>query len=133
VVIVDKDFLTLKDKIMFKKKSSSGPGIGSLLVAGLAAYGLYKYTKMTEQEKQEFIGGLKERGKKFYDENIPEELKKVFKSDDGDQGDQNTFGSSGTQGSGSFSSGGNSGSQGSGSFSSGGQGSSFNQGGTLGS
>ncbi|MBA2761614.1 MAG: hypothetical protein H0U39_06590 [Segetibacter sp.] len=103
---------------MFKKKSSSGPGIGSLLVAGLAAYGLYKYTKMTEQEKQEFIGGLKERGKKFYDENIPEELKKVFKGDDGDQGDQNTFGSSGSQGSGSFSSGG--------------QGS-FNQGGNLGS
>ncbi len=53
-------------------------------MAGLAAYALYKYTKMTEEEKQEFVSGLKEKGKKFYDQNIPEEIKSVFaKKSDG--------------------------------------------------
>ena len=38
----------------------------SLLIAGLAAYGYYKYSKMSAQEKND----LKEKGKKFVDENL---------------------------------------------------------------
>lgn len=41
-------------------------GLGPLLLAGLAAFGYYKYSKMSDQEKQ----GLKDKGKKFVDENL---------------------------------------------------------------
>ena len=51
---------------------------GSLLLAGLAAYAIYRYSKMTDEEKREFVSSIREKGKKFYDENIPEEIKQVF-------------------------------------------------------
>lgn len=41
-------------------------GITPLLLAGLAAFGYYKYSKMSEEEKN----NLKEKGKKFFDENL---------------------------------------------------------------
>jgi hypothetical protein len=41
-------------------------GLGTLILAGLAAFGYYKYSKMSEQEKRD----LKEKGKKFVDENL---------------------------------------------------------------
>ena len=41
-------------------------GLGGLLLAGAAAFGLYKYSKMTEEQKQD----LKNKGKKFVDENL---------------------------------------------------------------
>lgn len=41
-------------------------GFGKLLLAGLAAFGYYKYTQMSENEKR----NLKEKGKKFVDENL---------------------------------------------------------------
>lgn len=40
-------------------------GLG-LLLAAAAAYGYYKYSKMTAEEKN----GLKEKGKKFVDKNF---------------------------------------------------------------
>lgn len=40
-------------------------GLG-LLLAGAAAYGYYKYSKMTPQEKSD----LKARGKSFVDKNL---------------------------------------------------------------
>ena len=42
------------------------PGIGSLLLLGAAAFGAYKYSKMTEQQKSD----LKNKGKKFVDDNL---------------------------------------------------------------
>ena len=48
-------------------------GLG-LLLAGLAAYGYYKYSKMNDQQKRD----LKEKGKKFIDDNIPDSLRNVF-------------------------------------------------------
>ena len=42
------------------------PGIGSLLLLGAAAFGAYKYSKMTDQQKTD----LKNKGKKFVDENL---------------------------------------------------------------
>ncbi len=41
-------------------------GFGKLLLAGLAVFGYYKYTQMSENEKR----NLKEKGKKFVDENL---------------------------------------------------------------
>ena len=50
-----------------------GGGIGALLLAGLAAFGLYKYSQMSEEEKR----NLKERGKKIVDDNLSS-LKNMF-------------------------------------------------------
>jgi len=66
-------------------------GLGPLLLAGLAAFGYYKYSKMSEMEKQD----LKNKGKKFVDENLGG-LKGVFgKKSDTNQAsgnfDQNTY------------------------------------------
>jgi hypothetical protein len=40
-------------------------GLG-LLLAGLAAYGYYRFTKMSDEDKTK----LKEKGRKFVDENL---------------------------------------------------------------
>lgn len=53
---------------------SNKPGIGSLLLAGLAAFGLYKYSKMSAEEKTR----LKEKGMKLYEENVPESVRGMF-------------------------------------------------------
>lgn len=49
------------------------PGLGKLLLLGAAAFGAYKYSKMTEQQKSD----LKNKGKKFVDENLGS-LKNAF-------------------------------------------------------
>jgi hypothetical protein len=49
------------------------PGIGSLLLLGAAAFGAYKYSKMSEQQKTD----LKNKGKKLVDENLGR-VKDVF-------------------------------------------------------
>ncbi len=42
------------------------PGLGSLLLLGAAAFGAYKYSKMTEEQKRDLVN----KGKKFVDENL---------------------------------------------------------------
>lgn len=49
-----------------------------LLLAGLAAWGYYKYSKMSETEKKNLVNGWKEKGQKFYDENIPQNVKDMI-------------------------------------------------------
>ena len=49
-----------------------------LLLACLAAYGYYKYSKMSTDEKEKLVGGLKEKGQKFYDEKVPQNIKDLF-------------------------------------------------------
>lgn len=51
-----------------------------LLLAGLAAFGYYKYSKMSAGEKEKLVGGLKEKGQKFYDEKVPQNIKSLFES-----------------------------------------------------
>jgi hypothetical protein len=53
-------------------------GFGSLLLAGAAAFAYYKYSQMSADQKRNLVGDLKEKGKKFYDENIPENVKSLF-------------------------------------------------------
>jgi hypothetical protein len=49
-----------------------------LLLAGLAAYGYYKYSKMSADEKEKLVGGWKEKGQRFYDEKVPQNIKDMF-------------------------------------------------------
>lgn len=49
-----------------------------LLLAGVAAYAYYKYNKMTPEQRQDMVGGLKEKGQKLYDEYVPSEVKNMF-------------------------------------------------------
>jgi hypothetical protein len=44
----------------------SKSGIGSLLLLGAAAFGAYKYSKMTDQQKKDLVN----KGKKLVDENL---------------------------------------------------------------
>ncbi len=46
----------------------------TFLVIGLAAYGVYKYFNMSDDEKHDLV----DKGKKFIDENIPQSLKNIF-------------------------------------------------------
>jgi hypothetical protein len=60
-----------------------------LLLAGLAAWGYYKYSKMSEDQKRNLVGDLKEKGKRFYDENIPQNVKDMLgKKENGQQANQ---------------------------------------------
>lgn len=49
-----------------------------LLLAGLAAYGYYRYSKMSSEEKEKLVGGIKDKGRRFYDENVPQNIKDLF-------------------------------------------------------
>jgi hypothetical protein len=51
---------------------------GALLLAGLAAFAYYKYNKMSEDEKRNLVGTLKEKGQKLYDQYVPEDIKSIF-------------------------------------------------------
>jgi hypothetical protein len=42
------------------------PGLGSLLLAGAAAYGLYKVSKMSTQERSDLLN----KGKKLVNDNL---------------------------------------------------------------
>ena len=42
------------------------PGLGSLLLLGAAAFGAYKYSKMSDQQKKDLIS----KGKKLVNDNI---------------------------------------------------------------
>jgi hypothetical protein len=56
---------------------------GSLLLAGLAAFAYYKYSKMTPEERRTMFDGLKAKGKKLVDEYVPANIKDRFmKKDD---------------------------------------------------
>ena len=48
------------------------PGIGGLLLLGAAAFGAYKYSKMSEQEKR----NLTDKGKRFFNDNVAGAFKK---------------------------------------------------------
>jgi hypothetical protein len=52
-----------KPFIMRNKKSS----LTTLLLAGAAAYAYYKYSKMTPEQRKNFVGNLKQKGRDFVD------------------------------------------------------------------
>lgn len=54
------------------------PGSGSLLLAGLAAFAYYKYSKLTPAERSHLFETLKAKGKQLVDEYVPAEVKDFF-------------------------------------------------------
>jgi len=51
--------------MLTKKRNYTAPA-GGLLLAGLAAFAYYKYSRLSTEEKQDLISNLKERGKKLF-------------------------------------------------------------------
>ena len=51
---------------MLTKKRNYAAPTGGLLLAGLAAFAYYKYSKLTPQEKQDLVTNLKDRGRKLW-------------------------------------------------------------------
>jgi hypothetical protein len=54
------------------------PKGGALILAGLAAFAYYKYSKMTPDQKNSLVGGIKEKGQKLFDEYAPQQVKDIF-------------------------------------------------------
>jgi hypothetical protein len=46
-----------------------------LILLGLAAFGLYKYSKMSADERRNLANNLKKKGKKMYDQYVPGNIK----------------------------------------------------------
>ncbi|MBA2499087.1 MAG: YtxH domain-containing protein [Chitinophagaceae bacterium] len=55
-----------------------GNNKGKFLLAGLAAFAWYKYSKMSAEEKSRITHDLKEKGKKVYDQYVPREVKDMI-------------------------------------------------------
>lgn len=51
-----------------------------LVVAGIAAFAYYKFSKMTDEEKQKIYSDIKEIGEKAIKELVPEGLKTLLPS-----------------------------------------------------
>jgi len=48
---------------------------GRLLLAGLAAFAYYKYSRLTKDQKRELANNVKQKGRQLYDQYMPENLK----------------------------------------------------------
>jgi hypothetical protein len=59
---------------MLQNRKSGAP----LLLAGLAAFAYYKYSKLSPERKQDITGTIKEKGKKIYDKLVPQSIKNMF-------------------------------------------------------
>lgn len=46
-----------------------------LVIAGLAAFAYYKYSKLTREEKDNIVNDLKETGRNIVKELVPDEIK----------------------------------------------------------
>jgi hypothetical protein len=51
---------------------------GGVILAAIAAFAYYKYSKLTEEQKRDLVNNLKQKGQKLYDHYIPENLKNKF-------------------------------------------------------
>ena len=52
---------------MFSRGKSKG-GLGTLLLAGAAAYAYYRYTKMSAEQKRDLTTNLKNQGNKILEQ-----------------------------------------------------------------
>ena len=58
--------LKLKISVMLTKRRNYTAPTGGLLLAGLAAFAYYKYSKLTPTERQDLVSNIKERGRKLF-------------------------------------------------------------------
>lgn len=52
--------------------------IAALALTGLAAYGYYKYSKMSADEKKNIVGDLKTKGQSLAEKYLPENVRNLF-------------------------------------------------------
>lgn len=64
-------------------------GLGSLLLAGAAAFGYYKFSKMTAAEKEQ----LKQKAMKAYEDNVPQNVRDMIGGKQGGQAQPTAGGS----------------------------------------
>lgn len=51
---------------------------GGIILAAIAAFVYYKYSKLSEEKKRDLVNNLKQKGQKLYDEHMPGSLKNKF-------------------------------------------------------
>ena len=51
---------------------------GGIILAAIAAFAYYKYSRLTEEQKRDLVNNLKQKGQKLYDQYIPQNLKNKF-------------------------------------------------------
>jgi hypothetical protein len=51
---------------------------GLLILGAIAGFAYYKYSKMSADQKRDMMNNLKEKGKKMYDDYVPNNLKDTF-------------------------------------------------------
>ncbi len=78
---------------MNSKKLSKGGGSALLLAGAAAAFAYYKYSKMSDEQKNNLVGDLKEKGKKLYEQYVPQDIKDMLTKTTGDSTHQQTAGS----------------------------------------
>ena len=57
---------------------TKGQKTGALLLAGLAAFAIYKLSKMSGEERHQLAGDIKEKGRKLWDNMNPKNIKNKF-------------------------------------------------------
>ncbi len=68
------------------------PKGGALVLAGLAAFAYYKYSKMTPEQRDGLVGNLKEKGRKLFDQYAPQDLKNIFSTKEESTTANNSYG-----------------------------------------
>jgi hypothetical protein len=58
--------------MLFNKKNTG------LLLAGVAAYAAYRFSKMSKSERKDMTDRVKAKGQKIYDEYVPGNVKNWF-------------------------------------------------------
>ncbi|MEO8710542.1 MAG: hypothetical protein ABI405_00395 [Parafilimonas sp.] len=49
-----------------------------LLIAGIAAYAYYRYSKMNTNEKKDLVDNIKQKGKQLFNEFLPDNIKRTL-------------------------------------------------------
>ena len=78
MVFIDLIVQSIKYTIMLQNKKSGAP----LILAGLAAFAYYKYSKLTPEQKRNIGDTIKEKGRDFYDKFLPKSVKNMFEKNE---------------------------------------------------
>ena len=54
----------------------------TLILVGLAAFAYYKYSRLSEEQKNTLVYTIKQKFRKFYEEYIPQNIRDLFASED---------------------------------------------------
>ena len=51
---------------------------GGIIVAALAAFAYYKYSKLTPEQKRDLVNKIKGKGQQLYNDYVPADVKNKF-------------------------------------------------------